>query len=284
MVGIAERSKNLSGFLKGTIKRFGAKNGSMIAAAISFYGILSVFPLLLLGVAVLAFVIGASDRAFDAVIRFFNSFMPTSTFVIDTLRGLVNSRGAIGIMGIVGLLWTGSQLFVTMQNALNNVWEVVSESGYIKTRIKAILMVIVFGLFLLLSMGSSAAVSWLQSGLSDGALSGVTSVLLSILAIVLGLVFAVAMFVVLYEYLPDSDVHWRSAVIGALFAGIAWTIAKELYRIYVTYYADFNKLYGSLGGVVLLILWIYYSSVILILGAELAYANQHGPKETPPAT
>jgi membrane protein len=89
------------------------------------------------------------------------------------------------------------------------------------------------------------------------------------------------MFLVVYRWEPDTSVRWRSAIYGAVFAGVAWTIAKELYRLYLEPLANFSKLYGSLGSVIILILWIYYSSMIMVLGAELAYVNEHGPSEEP---
>lgn len=269
--------------LKGTAKKFGAEDASLIAAAISFYVFLTLLPLLLLAIAVLGYVVGSSDKAYDAVVGFFNSFVPTSTFVTDALRGLVQARGVIGWIGIISLLWTGSQLFVTLQIALDNIWGVVEKPGLVKSRIKAIIMVLVFGVFLLLTLGSSSFVTFLHSatGSVGGWASGAIGVLLSIAAIVISLVFAIAMFFVIYKFVPDKLVKWQSALVGALFAGITWTIAKELYRLYVTYFADFNKLYGSIGGIILLIIWIYYSSVILLYGAELAYVDEYGAVEQP---
>jgi membrane protein len=147
---------------KGAFKKFGAEDGALIAAAISFYGLLTLLPILLLGVAVLGFVVGSSDKAFDTVVSFFNSFMPTSTFVVETLRGLVRARGTIGWIGIVSLLWTGSQFFVTVQTSMDGIWEVGAKPGYIKTRVKGIVMLIVFGVFLMISVASSSLTSLLQ--------------------------------------------------------------------------------------------------------------------------
>lgn len=268
---------------KGTAKKFGAEDGSLIAAAVSFYALLSLLPLLLLAVAVFGYIIGSSDKAFNAVVGFFNTFMPTSTFVVDTLRGLVAARGVIGWVGILALLWTGSQFFVTLQTAFDDIWEVGKKPGFIHSRIKAILIVIVSGVFLILSMASSSIISLLQNPHALGApfLSNIVAGVLSVVAFAIGLAFAIALFAVVYRYVPDRAVSWRSALVGATFSGVAWVIAKELYRLYLTHFADFGKLYGSLGSVIILILWIYYSSIIMVFGAELAYVHEHGDREEP---
>jgi membrane protein len=191
---------------KGAFKKFGAEDGALIAAAISFYGLLTLLPILLLGVAVLGFVVGSSDKAFDTVVSFFNSFMPTSTFVVETLRGLVRARGTIGWIGIVSLLWTGSQFFVTVQTSMDGIWEVGAKPGYIKTRVKGIVMLIVFGVFLMISVASSSLTSLLQHWQATGGFaSDAVADLLSALAFVISLLFSIAMFLVVYRWEPDTS-------------------------------------------------------------------------------
>lgn len=280
MDGLKQRFGYFWGVLKGAARKFGAENASLTAAAISFYAVLSLLPLLLMGVAVLGYIVGSSEQAFNTVVDFFSRFVPTSTVVSDALRGLVDARGLVGIIGILGLLWTGSAYFSTLQVALNDIWEVSNPSGFIKVRIKALLLVLVFGVFLLLSVASSSVMSYLGQ-VDVGFATGAVSFLLGILVFLLGIVFAVAMFAVVYKYGHDSDALWRSAIVGGVFAGVVWTLAKELYRLYVTYIANFSATYGSLGGVILLVVWIYYSSMILLFGAELAYVDEHGPREEP---
>lgn len=264
-------AKNAYNTLKGAMKKFGAENGSLIAAAISFYAVLSLLPLLMLAVSVAGYVLGSSERAFATVSQVAGQFIPSSSFVNDTLQGLVRERGTIGIIGLLALLWTGSQLFVTLQAALDDIWEVGQKPGFIKGKLKAVILVIVFGVLMLLSIASSSAAGFANQWFA----SGPAAVLVRIAGYILGLVFAVLMFLIAYKYVPSRTVEWRPALAGAVFAGIAWTIARELYALYLGF-ADFNRLYGSLGSVVILIVWIYYSSVIVVMGGELAYVSEHG--------
>lgn len=260
--------------IKGTARKFGAENGTLIAAAISFYAVLSVLPLLLLAVSVLGYVVGSSDQAFSTVSNAMKQFAPSSGSITDVLKGLVQQRGAIGLLGLVALLWTGSQYFMTLQTAMDDVYEVTEKPGFIKGRLKAIGLVIGFGILFALSMASGSAVRFVQGGLGG-------SWLIGLLGGLVGLVFSILMFTLVYKFAPDAPVSWKSALLGGLFAAIVWTIAKELYVLYLTYIAHFNKLYGSLGGIIILIIWIYYSSMILVFGAEMAYVNDHGPQDQP---
>lgn len=265
------------------IKKYGSEDGSIIAAAISFYALLSLLPLLLLAVSVIGYIIGSSDKAFYTVVGFFNSFIPASTFVEGTLRGLVAARGTIGWIGILSLLWTGSQYFMTLETTLDDIWNVGEKPGFIKMRIKAIILVLLFGVFLALSIGSSSVTALLQhlNTIGTGSLSAVVSILLWMLGFLISLLFAILMFAVVYKLIPDTEVQWRSVLVGATLAGTAWVIAKELYGLYLAHLADFNELYGSLGGAIILIIWIYYSSMIMAFGAELAYVYEHGAREKP---
>jgi membrane protein len=283
MSKIKQWFSNTLNLLKGTAKKFSAEDGSLIAAAISFYSLLSLLPLLLLAVSALGYVMGGNEKAYGKVIEYFNNFMPNSTFITNVLRDLVRARGVVGLVGLVALLWTGSQLFTTLQTALNDVWEVVDKPGFIKARVKSILVVILFGVLLILSIASSSLVGVIknQDAVGLGFISSGLSKLLGSTAVIAGLIFAVAMFFVVYKILPNTNVHWKPALYGAIFTGIVWVIVKELYRLYLENFADYNKLYGSLGSVIILVIWIYYSSMIMVFGAELAYVKQHGPEDKP---
>lgn len=281
MIGPKKRFARAIDPAKNAARKFGAENGALTAAAISFYVMLSLLPLLLLGVAVLGYVVGSSKSAFDTVVGFFNTFMPTSTFVVDTLADLVRIRGVIGWVGILSLLWTSSQIFVTLESALDGIWEVGKKPGFIHMRLKAMALVLLVGVFLVLSVGSTALTGVLRTAgnSTSGEVHGVVSGLLDVVAIIISIASSIAMFTVVYKLTPDTKVNWRSALVGGAFAGIVWGIAKELYRLYLLHVADFSKIYGSLGSVIILILWIYYSSMILVFGAELAYVHEHGSEE-----
>lgn len=279
MAKLVRRTKSLIGLFRATRRKFAAEAGPMIAAAVSFYSLLTLLPLLLLAVAALGYVLQSSDKAYSYVMTFFNSIVPTSTFVGEVLQGLVRARGVIGWVGILSLLWSGSQFFVTLQTALDGIWGAEKRTGYIRTRVKALVMVAVFGLLLVTSVAGSSAIDFVNRS-SLGRYTAVSELLI-VLAHVVSVVSAIGMFLTAYKLVPDTDVRWLPAISGAVFAGITWVIAKELYRLYLSHFANFSNLYGSLGSIIILILWIYYSSVIMIFGAELACVVERGTGEQP---
>lgn len=260
--------------LKGAWTKFSAENGSIMAAALSFYGFMTVLPALLLAVAVLGYVVGSSQSAFDTVSSLFGRITPgTNPMITSILRGLVKTRGGITAVGIVTLVWSSSQIFTTMQQAFNDVWEVGKQPGFIYTVVKAIVLLIGIGILFLLSVGSTSIVSY---SLSPSVMSSAAAVLTAIGSIIVALIFDIALFTLLYRFVPNARVSWRSALIAGLLAGLVWEGAKQIFRVYLAHFGNYNSLYGSLGGIIILILWIYYSSVILLYFAELAYVDEYG--------
>jgi membrane protein len=133
--------------------------------------------------------------------------------------------------------------------------------------------VVIFDVLMLLSIISTSLLSFTR----------LPSAELGVLAVGVSLVSAIGMFLVVYKYAPDRHVKLGPALAGAVSSGVVWTLAKELYRLYLTY-ADFTRFYGSLGSLVILILWIYYSSVITVFGGELAHAIECAGRSEPKAS
>ena len=91
---------------------------------------------------------------------------------------------------------------------------------------------------------------------------------------------SILMFGLVYRIVPNCPVSWRNALLGGFFAGAAWEAAKYLFALYAAHYANYNKVYGSLGAIVSLMFWAYYSATILLLGAEIAAKEEQRRAET----
>lgn len=262
--------------LKVAWENFSAENGNLKAAALSFYGFTTVLPLLLLAVTILAFVVGSSQRAFTTVSGFFSTLAPTSSAMIrSVLGGIVRARGTIALFSILALVWTSSQIFVVMQQLFNAIWEVKRKPGFIHREVKAIALLIGLGALFVLSVAATSVVSYLSSSALLGrTLSGAGAVASVVGSLLVASIFDVALFTLIYRFVPDTRTSWRAALFGGIIGGIAWEVTKQAYRVYLQHFNHYDALYGSLGGVIILVLWIYYSSMILVFGAELAYADE----------
>lgn len=256
-----------------------------LAAALAFYTILSVAPLLVVVLAVAGLVFGREAVAGR---------------VEDQLRGLVGNQGGEAlqamiasaegpgsgvamVVGVVMLLLGASGVFAELQDSLNTIWEVAPKPGrgvlgVVRDRFLSLAMVFGVGFLLLVSLVLSAALAALTkvAGLeSAGAVGQVLNVAVS-LAVVTGL------FAMMFKLLPDARIAWRDVWVGALVTAVLFTVGKLLIGLYLGR-AGLGSAYGAAGSLVVFVVWAYYSGQILFLGAEFtkAYANQFGGRVTP---
>jgi membrane protein len=255
------------------VREFLHDHGPIMAAAMSFFATLSLFPLLLLAVSALGYVVG-SAKAFEQVMAFFQQYAPGSVtdLVRGTLANIAVTRGKSLLLGIVVLLWTASSVFVNMEIALCMTWD-VQPRRFLKSRSLAVGMLLVMGAGLMVSLAFTAitlrieGIHWRLFGHQTPDVPAFWHLMGYLVPVLLGVV----MFTAIYRILPNTRVHFRAAVLGGIFGGVLWHIALLGFRWYVKHYAHYDVVYGSLGGVVILVLWIYYSMIVLLLGAELAW-------------
>lgn len=247
-------------------------SGPMMAAAIAFYSILSIVPLLSLGVAVLGFVLGSSAGASHRVASAIQEALPASSDLIArTLEQIRKTSGVATIVSVIGLLLPGSAIFNTMEAALHQMRGAGPRRGWLARKVVALVLALVTLVLLLASVAVTSVVAWLQeAGPSFGLWRGLQPRFVALEAQAATLGMSVLMFAVIYRFLPNPPLPWRRTLAGAVFAGIAWEFAKYLFSLYLRSLGHFNRVYGPLGAVVSLMVWALYSAAILLLGAELA--------------
>ena len=260
-------------FLSTVVREFLHDHGPIMAAAMSFFATLSLFPLLLFGVSALGYVVG-SQKAFHQVMDFFQSYAPgpVADIVRTTLGNIVATRGKVLAVGILVLLWTATGVFANMETALCMTWDVETRR-FLKSRLLATGMLFLVGAGLLLSLAFTAitlrieGLHWRVFGHQTPDLPVFWHLMGYLVPVLLG----VAMFTAIYYALPNTRVHFRAALLGGVIGGLLWQVALLGFRWYLKHYAHYDVVYGSLGGVVILVMWIYYSMIVLLLGAELAW-------------
>ena len=275
---MAETHKRFE-FLKGVWKSYSRDHGSLLAAAVSFYAFLSLFPLLLLAVGVLGFVLKSPEHAEALLTRLVGSYVVgpnTMSIIQETIHG----RDAATGIGLIILLWTGTSALAMLEQAMNLAWKTTERRSAVKRRLIALLTLLVSGAFFAISLGATTLLHTIS--LSRAAIVSDLGPVWSILAYLLPLIASVALFTIMFKLLPSNPVLWRTALVGGVFSGILWEIAKHGFTYYAVHFADYSKVYGSLGSVILLMVWINYTAVITILGAEFASAwgRMHGDRRT----
>jgi membrane protein len=262
----------LADLVRVTLKRFSQARGAEAAASISYYALFSLFPLVLVLVAVAGFVIRSGD-AYQTAFNLIYQIIPTSRNVIErNLDVILNRRATIGIIGLIGAVWSATGFFNTLIRNIDRAWLEIKPENMIRTRLKALALVGMTVSLLALSLVSTALVNLVQlidqRFLVNFSLEG--SATWSILTRLVPFVFSFLMFIVLYRWIPNARVRWRACLWGALWTSMAWELSKTGFETYISSgVAQFQLVYGSLGAVVGLMLYIYLSSNIILLGAHL---------------
>jgi membrane protein len=273
---------------KGTVLAFIEDEALSRGAAIAFYTVTSIAPILLIVVAVAGLVFGR-EAAQGAITAQLGGLMGQQT--ADVLQSAVASAGEKSsgilatIIGIVTLIATASGVFGEMQSALNAIWKAKPEgttvSRLIRARAASLGLVAALGFLLIVSLVVSAGLTafgnYLDSILPFG------KVILSALNAVVSVALISVLFAAIYKVLPDRHLEWGDVIVGALVTAILFTIGKSLIGWYIGSSAVAST-YGAAGGLIVLLLWVYYSAQIFLLGAEFTkvYANRHGSKQDAP--
>jgi membrane protein len=251
----------------------GQDDASHLAAGVAYYAIFSVIPLLLGLLAILGLVLNSPDlqqRFLDLVTA---NIPGSSGFVTNNVGQIVKWRGALGIGAIIGLLWFGRAVFAAMSRAINRAWGIRKDRPFYIALPQQMAMTAILGSLVLLSTISSSVIQLLNNeifgasrqepladlGLSYIALYGIPSII------------TLVTFLLIYRFVPNRKMRWNYIWPGALIAAVLFETAKILFFWYLETFAVYDQIYGSLASAMAFLFWAYWSSLILILGAEICY-------------
>jgi membrane protein len=274
--------------LKDTVLSFIDDEALSKGAAIAFYTVTSIGPVLLIVVAITGLAFG-HDAAQNAISTQLNGLMGQQTAeVIQTaIAGAAGkSSGTVAtIIGIATLIATTTGVFGEMQSALNSIWKAkphaTTISRLIRARAASLGLVAALGFLLIVSLAVSAGLTAFGNYLDDNVQIG--KLILPLLNFVVSLALLAVLFASIYKVLPDRRLEWRDVIIGAVVTSVLFTVGKSLIGWYLGSIAVASS-YGAAGGLIVLLLWVYYSVQIFLLGAEFTkiFANLHGSKQDQP--
>lgn len=281
--------KEVFELLKSTAVNFGLDKGMKLSASLAYYSVFSIAPLLLIIIWVIGFLFGeyieghAGARS-EVFSEFSALFGPEVSFQIQQVIQKISiaNKSGIGIaVGVVTLVIGSTTIFVEIQDSINTIWKVRAKpkKGWLKMLINRVIsfsMVIGFGFLLIASLILNGII---------GALSSYINELIPIFSaemmnwINFGLTYLIIciLFAVIFNVLPDAKIRFKDTIAGSLFTGSLFMVGRYLIALYMTYMAPASA-YGAAGSLIVLLLWIYYSAVILYFGAEFtrSYAEKYG--------
>jgi membrane protein len=269
--------------LRETVQEWQKDNCLRLGAALSFYTLLSLAPLLVVTIALVALFFG-QQMAHGEVMARVETLLGADT--AGTVREMVEraSQPRSGILAtVVGLAMSAlgaSGVFGQLQRALNDIWDVKPKPGrglrgLVLDRAGTFSMLLLIAFLLLVSLGAGAALTALSGRIADLFPGAALASRAADAAISLGV--TALLFALLFKVLPDAEIRWSDVAVGALFTALLFGVG----RLGIAYYlgrTSGTSVYGAAGSLVALLLWIYYSSQLLFLGAEFTqvYARRHG--------
>ncbi len=272
--------------LKATVEEWNTDNASRLAAALAYYTIFSMAPLLVIGVAITGMVFGreaAQGKLVVQIARYVDSPEVAELIQIMVKKAGTPSTSLLAtILGIVVLLYAATGVFGKLKEALNLIWDVPpiparGLRGVLVNRLLTLVMVLVSGFLLLASLvvdtGMAAAAAWMNIWWPGSALLGQAVSFLFLFLVTLGV------FALIYKYVPDIRIAWRDVWIGAVATALLFSIGRLLLGWYLGR-TTVASTYGAAGSLGVLLLWIYYSTQMFFLGAEFTqvYGRTHGSR------
>jgi membrane protein len=275
--GLIVRGNAILGLIRQTLEKWYADNPFQMGAALAYYALFSLAPLVLIAIAVAGAIFGESAARAELALKLEDAVGPNVASAIqESIRHTANSKadGLAAAFGVVMLMVSAAGTFGQLQSGLNVIWGVQArpDRGWLETikdRIWPFTVVLCFGALLLLSLILSTTISALSMSFHTLALPSGLFVWRAIdWTITFGLI--TIFFAIIYRLLPDVEIAWRDVWVGAVATAILFGVGKYLIGLYIAK-SSWISAYGAAGSLVVVLLWVFYSSQIFLIGAEFTY-------------
>jgi membrane protein len=280
---IGLNSKRLLHLLNVSLSRWNQHRAPKLGAALAYYTVLSLAPLLVLTVAIAGYFFGAAAVRGDLAYQLQSLMGPESAQAIQTVLKTTYKPGTgiiSTVLGVATLLFGASGAFTELQDSLNLIWDAPRRAGSgiineIRSRFFSFAMVLAIGFLLLVSLSLSAGLA--AAGKFVGGLLPVSAVILETFNFLFSLVAITFLFALIYKYVPDVRVEWSDVWIGAAMTSLLFSLGKFIIGFYLGK-AAVGSAYGAAGSLVVVLVWVYFSAQIFWYGAEFTqvYATSHG--------
>lgn len=284
--------------LKATFAAFSEDKAQRLAAAIAYSTIFSIAPLFIVVVAIVGGILnirtghGGHTATLNALVgQVRHSAGPGAA---DMVNGLVQAsfnkpkQGVIAqVLGWIFFILGASGLFASLQDSLNAIWHVEGTKGGVKamlrSRIASFGMIVVVGALLLVTFLANGTISFVSAHFLDKLPFAVNPIVLSTIDQLLNVAIITVIFALIYKVLPDVTIAWSDVWVGAAATSVLFTVGEILIGLYIAY-GGIASAYGAAGSLLVILIWIYYSALILLLGAEFTKVRAKHATLAVPAT
>jgi membrane protein len=242
-------------------------SGPQWAASVAYYALLSAFPLLLLIVSVAAYFVDP-QWAVDHLTSLLGDFAPKEDQINSVVKEAIQARGQVSLIAFGSLLWTGTRVFDALTRALNVAFNVDETYGFVKRFFVDAVMLLTIGAVFMLGVSSGYLTQLLWEALQflpskQGAVYTIVSLFVQVALLLLAVLL-------LYRYVPRGNQTWKAAAIGAVTATALLSLGSPLFQYYANRFGNYQLIYGSLGVVIIVLLWVWIGALVILFGGEVA--------------
>lgn len=256
-------------FIKDLSKRFKKHEVTALGAQLTYYLLLSFFPFLIFLITIVSY----TPITHEDILINLSTMLPNQTYnmVISIIEEILESRStSLLSIGMIATLWTASNGIKAIIRGVNKAYNEREKRSFIKTRIISMaftiaLVIAILFAFIAIIFGKLLG----EKVLSILKFPIIFNTLWGILRFVIPLAGLILIFALIYKYTPTCKVKFKEALPGAIFSSLGWLITSSGFSYYVNNFNNFTKTYGSIGGIIVLLIWLYISSIIVLIGGEI---------------
>ena len=277
MLAYFESTLTWTELLKRTYKEMMDDDALGLAAQLAYYFFLALFPAILCVVALATFL--PLQNFTDEMVAFAGRFAPAEMLNVirDQMTRLASSRdGGVFSIGLLGALWSSSAAMVAIIEAMNRAYDIEEARPWWKVRLTAVLLTISLAVFIVLSFGLVVAGPQIADSLASGfGLDAAFTLTWKIVQWPIAFALVTSGIALIYYFAPDAEQDFAWITPGSLIAAVLWLIGSLIFRFYVVSFGNYEATYGTITGVILLMLWFYLSGLVLVIGAEASAEIEH---------
>jgi membrane protein len=271
---------NVVQLLKKTGHEIAEDRITSLSAQTAYYFFFSLFPLLLFLTPMLG-LFGDGQQMMDALLSRLSTTLPADSLSLirRIFSQVITARGGVGVMSLGLLLaaWSGSNIFGALMDALNIAYDVDDSRPWWRRQLLRLGSLVAAAVIVLLAtaivIDGDRFAQWVGNSLGLGS-AAVTAI--TLLQLLVALLLLVGQGALLFKFLPNVSQRWSTVFVASAVTSVLWIISTLLFRVYVQHFGAYNKTYGTIGGVIALLTWMYLSMFVLLTGGELASEIHHG--------
>lgn len=272
-IGQKSKLQTIKELVKKSFQEWSQDKASRLAAAMAYYTIFSIAPLLIISIAIAGWFFDKSVAQDQLIAQFGALIGQQGAEILQTMLESTSKPAnnlVASIIGIVTLMFGASGVFNAMQDALNTIWEVTPKPnrglwGIVKDRTLSFSMVLVIGFLLLVMLVVSTLLSAITNYFSGDIET--TATVMQVINFLISFTITTVMFAMIFKIVPDVEIAWRNVWAGAIVTSILFSVGRFAIGTYLGN-SSVTSVYGAAGSLVIILVWVYYSAQILFLGAE----------------